>query len=144
MELQSKRPASQRLCLELEVAALPSILSEVRRAVADLPLAPPVLDVVRLLATELVTNSIRHAGLGRDDRIQVRAEIARGRLRLDVFDGGRGAVAAAVAGGIRPTPGPESGWGLYLVDSLATRWGHGRGRYWFELELERSDRAISA
>jgi anti-sigma regulatory factor (Ser/Thr protein kinase) len=144
MGFQSKRRESERLRLDLEVAALPSKLSEVRRAIADLPLEPPVLDVARLLANELVTNSIRHAGLRPDDRIQVKAEVARGRLRMDVLDGGRPASTAPIAGGIRPTPGPDSGWGLYLVDSLATRWGHGRGRYWFELELERSNRAVSA
>jgi anti-sigma regulatory factor (Ser/Thr protein kinase) len=142
MGLQSKRSESGGLCLDLEFTASPNMLSEVRRAIADLPLAPPVLDVVLLLANELVTNSIRHAGLAPHDRIQVKAEIARGRLRMDVIDGGRVDATARVAGGIRPTPGPESGWGLYLVDSLATRWGHGSGRYWFELDLDRSNVAV--
>ena len=56
----------------------------------------------------------------------------KGRLRVDVIDG-----AAAGDGrwrACRPSLG-ESGWGLYLVETLASRWGHGAGRYWFELEI---------
>jgi hypothetical protein len=43
---------------------------------------------------------------------------------------------AAVSGSIRPAPGAESGWGLYLVDRLASRWGTSAGGYWFELGHE--------
>ena len=115
--------------------AMSSMLSDVRSAFAELPLPAPLLDDARLLVSELVANSMRHARLGPNDTIRVRAEVAHGRLRVDVFDGGR-AGTPPLAGGIRPRPGAESGWGLYLVEILATRWGHGTGRYWFELEFE--------
>jgi anti-sigma regulatory factor (Ser/Thr protein kinase) len=114
--------------------AVSGVLTDVRSAFAELPVPASALDEARLLVSELVANSMRHARLGPNDTIRVTAEVENGRLRVDVIDGGRGS-APPVAGGIRPSPGAESGWGLYLVETLATRWGHGTGRYWFELEL---------
>ena len=135
MEGQSRRSASQgALSVDLQVPPTPSMLSEARRVLCELPLPDPVLEDAQLLVSELVSNSIRHAGLAPDDRIQVKAAVARGRLRVDVLNPSR-AGEPRLAGGIRPTPGAESGWGLYLVESLATNWGYGKGRYWFELDL---------
>jgi len=140
MQVQSRRSASgARQCLDLEMPAVSDALTDVRSAFADLPVPASVLDDARLLVSELVANSMRHARLGPNDTIRVEAEVENGRLRVDVIDGGRGG-APPVAGGIRPSPGAESGWGLYLVETLATRWGHGAGRYWFELEVDGSTR----
>ena len=113
---------------------LSGVLSDVRSAFAELPIPASAQDDARLLVSELVANSMRHARLGPYDTIRVTAEIEKGRLRVDVIDGGRGG-APPVAAGIRPSLGAESGWGLYLVETLATTWGHGAGRYWFELEI---------
>jgi anti-sigma regulatory factor (Ser/Thr protein kinase) len=124
------------LRLELRLPATPKVLSHVRRAFGELALPPPLLDDARLLVVELVTNSIRHAGLRPDDRIRVLAEVSGRRLRVDVFDRTQATSPQTLAGAIRPAPGAQSGWGLYMVDRLATRWGRGRGRYWFELELD--------
>jgi len=41
-----------------------------------------------------------------------------------------------VSGSIRPAPGAESGWGLYLVDRVASRWGTSAHGYWFELHQD--------
>lgn len=114
--------------------AVSGALTDVRSAFAELPLPASAVDDARLLVSELVGNSMRHARLGPNDTIRVTAEVENGRLRVDVIDGGRGG-GPPVAGGIRPSPGAESGWGLYLVETLASRWGHGAGRYWFELEI---------
>jgi anti-sigma regulatory factor (Ser/Thr protein kinase) len=114
--------------------SLSGALTDLRSAFAELPVPASALDDARLLVSELVANSMRHARLGPYDTIRVTAEIENGRLRVDVIDGGRGG-GPPVAGGIRPSPGAESGWGLYLVETLASRWGHGPGRYWFELEI---------
>ena len=135
MQVQSWRSVSgARERLDLEMPAVSAVLTDVRSAFADLPVPASALDDARLLVSELVANSMRHARLGPNDTIRVRAEVENGRLRVDVIDGGRGG-GPPVAGGIRPRPGAESGWGLYLVETLATRWGHGAGRYWFELEI---------
>jgi anti-sigma regulatory factor (Ser/Thr protein kinase) len=135
MQVQSRRSASgARQCLDLEMPAESGVLTDVRSAIAELPVPASALDETQLLVSELVANSMRHARLGPNDTIRVTAEVENGRLRVDVIDGGRGE-APPVAGGIRPSPGAESGWGLYLVETLASRWGHGAGRYWFELEI---------
>jgi anti-sigma regulatory factor (Ser/Thr protein kinase) len=141
MQVQSRRSASgARQRLDLEMPAVSGALTDVRSALAELPVPPSTLDDARLLVSELIANSMRHARIGPDDTIRVRAAVENGRLRVDVIDGGRGG-GPPVAGGIRPSPGAESGWGLYLVETLATRWGHGAGRYWFELEIGSSNSA---
>ena len=94
--------------LDLHVPATPKVASLVRRALSYLELPEDELAVAQLLASELVTNSIRHAGLTPTDEVRIRA--------------------------IRPAPGAQSGWGLFLVDRLSDRWGSSPGRYWFEIE----------
>jgi anti-sigma regulatory factor (Ser/Thr protein kinase) len=126
--------------LDFEVRAVPSELWAVRRAVGQLAFPASVVENAQLLVTELVANSIRHAGIRPQDRICIKARFQRGSLRVDVLDGGRGGPTPH-AGGIRPAPGASSGWGLFLVEALATRWGFGTGRFWFELDLERPETA---
>src|SRR4051794_34018558 len=53
-------------------------------------LAQGVAATLGLLVTELVTNSMRHAGLSRRDRIEVRAWVYREPLRVEVVDSGPG------------------------------------------------------
>jgi anti-sigma regulatory factor (Ser/Thr protein kinase) len=88
---------------------------------------------VRLLVSELVTNAVRHAGLGDADRIRLHARLHRGVLRVEVEDPGRGFELRPPA----PDPARASGWGLYLVEELSDRWGmEGAApgtRIWFEL-----------
>jgi anti-sigma regulatory factor (Ser/Thr protein kinase) len=122
--------------LELLVPAVPESVGEVRRALATLGLPEDILDAARLLVSELVTNSVRHSGLGPDERVRVIAARSGTRLRVTVRDRPMQS-ESAVAGTIRPPPGAESGWGLFLVDHLATRWGTASGDeagYWFELD----------
>jgi signal transduction histidine kinase len=96
----------------------------------DLP--PEVREDVRLLVSELVSNSVRHAGLAPGDVIGVTVEVEKDRLRVEVSDGGPG---------FAPVPSPSletgSGFGLHLVERLAHRWGvlrDDRVRVWFEIE----------
>jgi anti-sigma regulatory factor (Ser/Thr protein kinase) len=96
----------------------------------------PLAFDAQLLVSELVSNSVRHAGLGRDDLIRVTVDWSGGRLKVHVRDTRRGMGLAGVSGSIRPAPGAESGWGLYLVDRVASRWGTTAGGYWFELRHE--------
>jgi anti-sigma regulatory factor (Ser/Thr protein kinase) len=120
--------------LDFDVPARPDMVAAVRRALAHLPLPSVLLDDAQLLTSELVTNSIRHAGLRPDDRVRIRADWGA-RLRVEVIDGGP--ATDPVAGAIRPSPGADSGWGLYLVENISARWGRSQGRYWFELEQVR-------
>lgn len=127
--------------LHVAFPATPGCLRFVRAALGGMGLPDELSRDATLLTNELVTNSIRHAGLGPDDLIDVTAEWSGATLRVVVLDGGAGSLPSrVVAGSIRPTPGSQSGWGLYLVDKLASRWGTNVGGtrgFWFELEEPR-------
>jgi anti-sigma regulatory factor (Ser/Thr protein kinase) len=87
-------------------------------------------ETVRLLLTELVTNSIRHAReTASPIEVQVRAD--PGGVRVEVDDSGQGFEPRPVA------PGIDGGFGLLLIDRLADRWGvleERPCRVWFELD----------
>jgi anti-sigma regulatory factor (Ser/Thr protein kinase) len=83
---------------------------------------------IRLLVSELVTNSLRHTGTA-----DIVLEVWRSDeiVRVAVTDRGAGFDL-----GGRPEPGDASGWGLFMVDRLADRWGvetNGNTCVWFEL-----------
>jgi uncharacterized protein YjbJ (UPF0337 family) len=83
-----------------------------------------------LLVSEVVSNSVRHAGLDPDDRIEVQMQGSPSMLRVDVIDPGSGFEPAT------RRPGLHGGWGVWLLDRLATRWGverNGHTRVWFEI-----------
>jgi anti-sigma regulatory factor (Ser/Thr protein kinase) len=88
---------------------------------------------LRLLVSELVTNSVRHARLGPGDRIRLQVEISDRVLRVEVSDPGEGFVANIPEPGAR---GP-GGWGLFLTERLADRWGIDRDGEWTTVWLER-------
>jgi len=86
-------------------------------------------DDSRLLVSELVSNSVRHAGRPLGATVLVEAFAIDGRVRVEVTDAGSGAVR-------RREADEDGGFGLQLVESIATRWGvsHARGTLvWFEL-----------
>ena len=77
------------------------------------------LDDLRLVVSELVTNSVRHAGLRSGDAISLRVDALADHIRVEIQDRGPGFEAS-------PAPATmyqESGWGLYLVSQIAERWG---------------------
>jgi len=91
-----------------------------------------VIDVALLLASELVTNTYRHAGS--DARVSVlrRPDV----VRVEVHDSGEGGHVR-----LRPLdPARPDGRGLNIVDALAARWGsmnsEGGTLVWFELSTE--------
>lgn len=90
------------------------------------------LSELRLLVTELVTNSVRHGCDGRD-WIGLDVEICPSNVRAVVTDRGPGFELHGVPQPHNDRPG---GWGLCLVDRLSERWGvdvDGETRVWFEL-----------
>lgn len=90
------------------------------------------LDVVRLLVTELVTNSVRHGSTG--DEVELEVDVYANAVRVEVTDSGPGFELERPP---RPHEGRPGGWGLCLIDRLSDRWGVDRGnetRVWFELE----------
>jgi anti-sigma regulatory factor (Ser/Thr protein kinase) len=96
-------------------------------------LDPAGLETMRLLVSELVTNSVRHARLENTGWIAVTVEENPNALRVAVSDPGIGFEDRPGP----PQPGDPSGWGLHLVDQLADRWGFskdGETKVWFEID----------
>jgi anti-sigma regulatory factor (Ser/Thr protein kinase) len=119
-----------RLELEPTAATVPRARAAFRDRFAG-ALADERLETATLLLSELVTNSVLHAGLARTQRVTLLATLRDGRLHAEVCDGGSSFE--------RRVTGPaheRGGWGLYLVERLADRWGVNREHatcVWFEL-----------
>jgi signal transduction histidine kinase len=92
-------------------------------------LDPETMAKLRLLVTELVANSVRHAS---GTPIDVTVTVTEDLVRTDVSDGGAGFEPPRAD----PNPLKTSGWGLFLVRKIAERWGAdpGTGTVWFELD----------
>ena len=124
--------------IEVEFAAGPTAAASARNALTALGgrVDDDLLADVRLLVSELVTNSVRHSGIRRRDAVRLAIEVTKSTVRVEVADRGHG---------FAPQPrdedrGRPGGWGLYLVDQLADRWGVARdhlNRVWFEMDRDR-------
>ena len=92
-----------------------------------------VRDDVLLLLTELVTNAVRHAGVGSAQSLRVELTRWPRRLRTEVADAGPGFEHTPG----RPARDGDGGWGLVLVERIADRWGvtsaTGYTSVWFEI-----------
>jgi anti-sigma regulatory factor (Ser/Thr protein kinase) len=95
-------------------------------------LAEGVRGALRLLVSELVTNSVRHV-TGSKQPVELAVRICTGAIRVEVHDGGAGFEPG------RPEPrGADGGFGLFLVERMDSRRGvdtDDRTRVWFELDL---------
>ena len=122
--------------LDVRIPATHQAPAMARRALGRLALPLPLAFDAQVAVSELVSNSVRHAGLSPDELIRVTADWSGARLRVHVHDGRRGGRPIGVSGSIRPAPGAESGWGLYLVDQFTSRCGTSANGYWFELQQQ--------
>jgi Histidine kinase-like ATPase domain len=96
--------------LRLPVAAdAPALARAGVGAVTDLP--DEAAQVLQLLVSELVTNVVRHSGLGPTDEMTVRVEESGHTTRVEVMDHGDRYVKGAT--------GHNRGQGLKLVDCLS-------------------------
>jgi anti-sigma regulatory factor (Ser/Thr protein kinase) len=92
-----------------------------------------------LVISELVTNSVRHAGVGPDQTLTVECATLADRLRVTVTDPG-----SQLAPHLRsPDQVASGGYGLRLVESLSSAWGVTHGAtgttsVWCELPLDTS------
>ena len=103
--------------LEVGLDAVPGVASAAREALEPIrrSVDPGVYDDLRLIVSELVTNSYRHGGLGPDEKIVLRLQLEGPSLHLEVWDRGRFKR--------KLDEDSESGWGLKIVERLARRWG---------------------
>jgi anti-sigma regulatory factor (Ser/Thr protein kinase) len=88
--------------------------------------------------SELVTNSILHGGAGPEDPVRLDINTKGGKVRIEVTDLGPG-FEPGLAQSVRA---PEGGFGLAIVDRLASRWGTSNGGrcVWFEIKQDRADK----
>ena len=127
--------------LEFELTGGPYAVTAARLALSDLDelVDESLAFDIRLLVSELVTNSVRHAQVGPDDSIQLKVAVGDANVRVEVIDSGPGFEA--------PSEDPtaesarESGWGLFFVSQLADRWDSdpAAGRVWFEIARDREE-----
>jgi anti-sigma regulatory factor (Ser/Thr protein kinase) len=127
--------------LEYELTGGPYAVTAARLALSDIDeyVDESLAFDVRLLVSELVTNSVRHAQIGPEDSIHLKVRLGADDVRVEVRDSGPGFDP--------PDHDPtaedarDSGWGLFFVTQLADRWGVDRedGRVWFEIERERAE-----
>jgi two-component sensor histidine kinase len=118
--------APQTVTLELQ--PVPEAAGRARRALVRAGLDADLEHTVSLLATELVSNAIRHSGAD----LRVDAVLLPDFARVEVTDDGDG---------FDPDIRHEvSGFGLRLVEKLASHWGvecGDRTRVWFEVDRRR-------
>ena len=128
--------------LTFDIPRDPTAPGEARRAIERIGdrIAPDVVPDVKLLVSELITNSVKYGG---DGEVTLRVDATSPRkLRVEVIDQGAGFVPVA-----RNRPATEvGGWGLHLVQTLSDRWGvyEGSTHVWFEIDrTNQSDGATS-
>jgi anti-sigma regulatory factor (Ser/Thr protein kinase) len=111
----------------LKVPAQPSSAAVIRQRIsADLSRAgvpESVVDDAVLVATELLSNALRHARALEDDHLDVSWAVEHGAVSITVTDGG-GRNQPHVR---HPGPADTNGRGLSIVETLADEWGVDEG-----------------
>ena len=118
--------------LSLKLDRGPDAAAKARRGLSRLrgDLDAPLVETLRLLVTELVTNSVKHTGAR---TIELTVRVGNSTVLTEVSDAGPGFDPVKTG-----SPSDDhTGWGLFLVEPLAERWGvdkdGGASRVWFEL-----------
>jgi anti-sigma regulatory factor (Ser/Thr protein kinase) len=128
---ESGLPAPLVLELQRNVEA-PGIA---RAAVSELShalcLSAATFQTLVLLVSEVVSNAVLHSKGPQNAPITLTASVTTNAVRIDVTDAGGGFVPKQ-----RDPASVHHGYGLYLVDKAASRWGvdsTGPTSVWFEL-----------
>ena len=122
--------------IDVRFAPEPEVVTTARHTLdglADL-LPAEKLEDVRLVVSELVTNSILHAGLSTEDQISLTVKVSAGSVRGRVCDPGSGFEAPSEP---HPRPDLSGGWGLPIVEKISDRWGvehNSHACVWFEID----------
>jgi anti-sigma regulatory factor (Ser/Thr protein kinase) len=85
-----------------------------------------------LVATELVTNAVRHSMCEEHDVLRVSVRQEAGQVRVSVLDPGRSGGTARISAG----DGWAGGLGLKIVEQLARQWGSNRSADGYEVWAE--------
>jgi len=122
--------ASPQSELLLALDPAPDAARAARHALRSRGLDPDLDHTVALLTSEIVGNAVRHTGMTVGEPILFFARIAEDHVHIEVADRGPG---------FDPEIRHEAdGFGLRLVDKLATNWGvdctDGGCRVWFDVD----------
>src|SRR3954465_14831521 len=122
--------------MSFELAGGPYAVTAARLALADLEaqLDASVAFDVRLLVSELVTNSVQHASVAAEDSIVLLVSINDVCVRVTVSDDGPGFEPPSSP----PPDDADAGWGLFLVEQLADAGGVEDKTVGFEIERDRA------
>ena len=99
----------------------------------DSQLPDGVMADLMLCVTELVTNCVQHPPEGAGGEVELAVRMSTGSVHVEVGDEGPGFEPR-----VRRERGARGGFGLYIVDCLADRWGverRDRNWVWFEMDL---------
>jgi anti-sigma regulatory factor (Ser/Thr protein kinase) len=128
----SQDPRTMRIGLDRDPQAPSLARAALAGFVEQSELAPAERGTLTLLVSELVSNAVMHSDAPPASGIVLRAHLLQeDAVRVEVIDGGSGFTATP-----RDPARPHGGYGLYLLEQQATRWGvdrEGGTRVWFEL-----------
>ena len=116
----------------------PTAPAEARRSLVPLDRVVPSdqLDDLRVMVSELVTNSVVHSGLKGGEPIVLLVKVLPERVRVEVADPGR-----RFPDVFKP-PRRHNGRGFMIIDRLADRWGTERSsltKVWAELPIRSTE-----
>jgi anti-sigma regulatory factor (Ser/Thr protein kinase) len=105
--------------VDLRLPSDPSAAAVARARVRELSslVSEPLVERLSLVASELVTNALRHA-VAADPAPRLRLRLGADCVVLEVADDG----CLFERRARNCPPGPDGGFGLPLVDSIADRW----------------------
>lgn len=120
---------SAELCVELPRG--PEAPALARRALDELSgdLDPALLPDMKLLVSELISNSVKYGG---DGPVRLEVTSSPERVRAEIVDQGTGFAPMVRDGDLHKV----GGWGLHLVEQLTDDWGiyEGSTHVWFEID----------
>lgn len=123
--------------LSVEIPRSPKAPAEARRSLSELEGAidPEVLPDLRMLVSELITNSVKYGG---DGPVRLEVSASPDLVRAEIIDQGSGFVPRTRDRALDDV----GGWGLHLVEALTDRWGTHAGstHVWFEIKPGRRPR----
>ena len=126
--------AIQKVALASSPDAPAQARAELTAWLRQVPLDDTLIDDARLLVSELVTNSFRHARIAPDQPLRLTMSLRAARLRLELHDAGTDGEVERRPPRVDDRAG---GFGLDFIARISSAWGVDRNAHgttvWLEL-----------